>query len=63
MAVARKNWFANARTFADLEDMYESAVSPENLMADGERSPAEAETLYKRLEEDFNARDEELRNA
>lgn len=63
MAVARKNRFADANTFAVLEDMFEYAVSPENLHADGERTPAEADALYNQLCEDFNARDEELRNS
>lgn len=63
MAFEKKNRFASAKTFAELEDMYEAAVSPENLHADGERSPAEANRLFNQIGEDFNARDEELRNA
>lgn len=63
MAFEKKNRFANAKTFAELEDMYECAVSPENLLADGERSRAEANRLFNQIGEDFNARDEELRNA
>jgi hypothetical protein len=63
MAFDKKNRFANAKTFAELEDMYEYFVSPENLSADGERSPAEANRLFNQIGEDFNARDEELRNA
>lgn len=63
MALEKKNRFASAKTFAELEDMYESAVSPENLYADGERSPAEAQRLFNQIGEDFNVRDEELRNA
>lgn len=63
MAFEKKNRFANAKTFAELEDLYEAAVSPENLLADGERSRAEANRLFNQIGEDFNARDEELRNA
>lgn len=63
MAFEKRNRFASAKSFAELEDMYECAVSPENLHADGERSPAEANRLFKQLEDDFNARDEELRKA
>jgi hypothetical protein len=55
-----KNRFANVKTFADLEDMFESATSPENLAADGERSPAEAQALYNHLLFDYNERDEEM---
>jgi hypothetical protein len=63
VAFEKKNRFASAKSFAELEDMYESAVSPENLHADGERSPAEAQCLFNQIGDDFNARDEELRNA
>lgn len=60
---ASTNRFANARTFADLEYFFESATSPENLMADGERSAAEANALYQRLVADYNAREKELQNS
>lgn len=63
MAFEKRNRFANAKTFSELEDMYEAAVSPENLLADGERSQAEANRLFNQIGEEFNARDEELRNA
>lgn len=63
MAFEKKNRFASAKSFAELEDMYECAVSPENLHADGERSPAEAHALFRQIGEEFNARDLELRNA
>jgi hypothetical protein len=55
-----KNRFASAKTFADLEDMFANLTSPENLAADGERSPAEAQALYNHLLYDYNERDEEL---
>jgi hypothetical protein len=55
-----KNRFASAKTFAELEDMFEYATSPENLYADGERSRAEAQTLHNHLLYDYTERDEEL---
>ena len=63
MAFEKKNRFASAKSFAELEDMYECAVSPENLHADGERSPAQANALFRQIGAEFNARDLELRNA
>ena len=59
MAVAR-NRFASAKTFSELEEMFESATSPENLAAAGERSPAEAQALYNHLLFDYTERDDEL---
>ena len=59
----QNNRFANAKTFGELQNMYEAAVSPENLYADGERSPKEAQALFNKLTADFNARDEELLKA
>jgi hypothetical protein len=63
MAFPRQNRFASAKTFSELQDMYEAVVSPENLHADGERTPEEASALFRQLTADFNARDEELLNA
>lgn len=55
-----KNRFANVTNFADLDDRFSSAASPENLMADGERTPEEGQELYLQLLSDFNEREEEL---
>lgn len=63
MAFPRQNRFASAKTFSELQNMYEAAVSPENLYADGERSPEEARDLHRQLTADFNARDDELLEA
>lgn len=62
MVFPRTNRFANAKTFSELQNMYEAATSPENLYADGERSPEEARDLLRQLTADFNARDDELLN-
>lgn len=55
-----KNRFASAKTFADLEGMFEDFTSPENLYADGERSRTEAQALYNHFLHDYTERDEEL---
>lgn len=55
-----KNRFANIETFADLDERFRSAASPENLMADGERTPEEGRELYLQLLSDYNERDEEM---
>lgn len=54
------NRFASAKNFTDLEHMFEGATSPENLMADGERSRADAQVLHDKLMHDYLERDEEL---
>jgi hypothetical protein len=53
------NRFANARSFGELEEMYEDAISVENFGA-GERTPAETDALHQQILDDYNARDEEL---
>lgn len=58
-----KNRFANVETYADLDDRFRSAVSPENLMADGERTPEEGQELYLQLLSDYNEREEEMIHA
>lgn len=58
-----RNFFANAKTLTELEDRFESMVSPENLFADGERSRTEANRRYKRLSRDFSHRESEIRLA
>jgi hypothetical protein len=60
MAEARRNRFANAKTFSELQDMYYSLTSPENLYADGERTQVEAQALSRQLKADYEARDREL---
>lgn len=55
-----KNRFANVKTYADLDDRFRSAASPENLMADGERTPEEGQALYLKLLSDYNEREEEM---
>jgi hypothetical protein len=58
-----KNRFANVTTYADLDDRFRSATSPENLMADGERTPEEGQELYLQLLADYNEREEEMIHA
>ena len=60
MTKPRKNWFADAASFAELYGMFAIATSPENLAADGERTPAEINAHYAQLRADFEARDMEL---
>lgn len=55
-----KNRFANITNFADLDDRFRSLASPENLMADGERTPEEGQELYLQLLSDYNEREEEM---
>jgi hypothetical protein len=54
------NRFANIKTYADLDERFRSAASPENLMADGERTPEEGQELYLQLLSDYNEREEEM---
>lgn len=60
MSEHRKNWFASAKTFAELHSMYAIATSPENLAADGERTPAESHARYIQISTDFEKRNLEL---
>lgn len=60
MTKTRKNLFAEATSFAELYGMFAVATSPENLAADGGRTPAEIDAHYARLRADFEARDMEL---
>jgi hypothetical protein len=60
MAELHKNLFATAKTFAELQAMYASATSPENLAADGEYTPIEAHAHYVRISTDFEKRNLEL---
>jgi hypothetical protein len=62
MAVAN-NVFANATTLDELSDMFEGAVSPENLHHDGERTRAQAKAAYKKLQNHYQHRESELRLA
>lgn len=55
-----KNRFASITNFADLDDRFRSLASPENLMADGERTPEEGQELYLQLLSDYNEREEEM---
>ena len=60
MAETRKNWFASAKTFAELHAMYASATTPDNLATDGQRNPAEAHARYVQISTDFEKRNVEL---
>lgn len=62
MAV-KNNVFAHVDTLAELEDVFECAVSPENLYADGERTRAQANTAYKRFKHDYDHRASQIRLA
>lgn len=55
-----KNRFANIDNYDELDDRFRSLASPENLMADGERTPAEGQELYVEILSDYNERDEEI---
>lgn len=60
MAETRTNRFASAKTFAELQTMYASATSPENLTGGEERTPAENHARYVRLSMDFEKRNLEI---
>jgi hypothetical protein len=60
MAEPRKNWFASAKTFAELQDMYVSATSPDNHANNVERTPAEAYARYIQMSTDFEKRNVEI---
>lgn len=55
-----QNMFATAKTFRDLEFQHMIASSPENVAMDGERPDAEVRAAYRKIEEDFVARRNEL---
>lgn len=55
-----QNMFATAKTFRDLEFQHMIASSPENVAMDGERPASEIRAVYRRIEEDFVARRNEL---
>jgi hypothetical protein len=60
MVEPRKNWFASAKTFAELHAMYTSVTASDNLAADGERNPAETHALYTQIRTDFEKRNVEI---
>lgn len=59
-ANASKNMFAHINDFRELEFAYEMAASPENVAHDGERSRAEVNAAYARIDKDFVARRNEI---
>ena len=60
MSESRENCFASAKTFAELNAMYASVTNPENLAANGERTPAEAHARYVKISTDFEKRNVEI---
>ena len=60
MAKPRKNWFATAKTFAELNAMYASVTSPDNLVADGGQNSAEAHARQVQINTDFEKRNVEI---
>lgn len=60
MAEPRKNRFASATTFAELNAMYAAATNPKNLAADGELTLTDAHARYVQMNTDFEKRNVEI---
>lgn len=59
----RPNFFANVTTLEDLNSRFEFATEPEFLFADGERSRTQARAMHRRMVQDFQHRESEIRLA
>lgn len=58
--VARKNTFAEAKTFGELHAMFRFTTGPDNIADDSERTTVELIAHYDQLRADFKARDMEI---
>lgn len=58
-----RNMFAEATTEAQLGDLFDEMVSPENISHDGERSRASINAAYRRIDSHYLTRLRQLRKA